>query len=552
MASAAPHGHLARYREVATVLAEEGLGAVAVRMGLPGALRGARELERDATTPERLRRSLERLGPAAVKVGQMLSTRPDLLPEEYRVELRRLQDHVSPISYDLVAEVIRVELGGLPEEVFEHFEHEPWASASIGQVHAARLPGGAEVVVKVQRPGVIPTVETDLDIMLTQARRIDASGVVSDGIDVLGVAEEFARAVRAELDYLTEADNVERFSAIFADSEEVRIPHVFRDFTSRRVLTLERLYGIPFNRPDLLDEAHIDRHDLANRGVCAYLEQIFEFGVFHADPHPGNLFALPDNRVGFTDFGRVGTVSPGVGDIAADLLLGVIDRDADLAADALLSASQDPGNVHYEELRRELSTLIGKYWGAALAEIRVGELVEDLLELVRAQHLALPSDLALLMATMAVLEGVGRDLDPSFDFVEVARPYADRMAREQLNPERVTRTVLRTARRLMRTTSQLPSALERALRRVGDGEFRVAMRPDGFERFLDRAEEMVDRLAFAILVAGFIVGFSRLLSVDGLPRWIQVLLFLGMLGALFVSAWMFISILLARWRGRRT
>lgn len=549
--SEAAESHLARYREIATVLAEEGLGALAVRMHVPEAFHLRRKQLPDVSTPERVRRAMERLGPTWVKLGQMLSTRVDLVPESYRVEFGRLQDSVAPVSYEQVAEVIASELGAPPQLIFAQFSRDPVASASIGQVHAALLPSGHEVVIKVQRPGIVAHVEADLDILVTQARRIHSAGLAPKGIDTVGVAEQFARAIRAELDYLLEAENVDRFVAAFGASDQIVVPRVFHDYTTRRVLTLERLEGVPFNRPVLLDELGFNRHDLATRGVQAYLQQIFELGLFHADPHPGNLFALADGRIGFTDFGRVGTVPRGIRDAAADILLAVVDRDSDLAADALLSVSSDPGGIDFERLRREISVLIGKYHGTELGSLGAGELIEDLLDLTRRERLCLPSEFALMMGTLAVLEGVGRQLDPEFDFVEVARPFSDRLMRAQLRPDRIAGVALRSLRRMIRAGMEIPASTERALRRVAEGEFHIGVRPEGYQALLDRIEELADRVAFALLVAAFVIGFSTMLTVRWLPRWLDYAILVGMLMAIGVSTWMFVSLMTARIRGRR-
>lgn len=546
----ATESHLRRYREIARVLAEEGLGAVAVRLKLPEAVRKVQARAPDATTPQRMRRALERIGPSGVKLGQMLSTRADLIPPMYRAELRRLQDEVAPVSYDEVTHVITQEFGAGPGEVFALFSREPLAAASIGQVHAAMLPTGEEVVVKVQRPGILSTLELDLDIAVVQAKRLESAGLAPEGLNVVSIAREFARAVRSELDYLSEADNVERFGRAFDGSFDVAVPRVFRRYTTSKVITLERLHGIPFNRPDLIADFGFDRHDLAERGTRAYLEQIFGMGAFHADPHPGNIFALVDGRIGFTDFGRVGTVPQGLRDAAADLLLAMVDRDADLAADALMTVSADPGGMDFERLRRGLTMLIGKYHGAELGTLRAGELIDDLLDLVRRERLCLPSEFALMLTTLAILEGVGTELDPEFDFVEVARPYSERLVREQFEPGHIAQVAFRTVRRFARAGMDLPSSAERALRRVAEGQFHIGVRLEGYQSLLDRAEELVDRLSFAVLIAAFVVGFSTLLSVRWLPLWLEVVLLLGMLAAIIVSVWMFASLMIARVRGR--
>lgn len=543
-------GHAARYREVVSVFGEEGLSALAVSLGLLGARRMHPDAA-DATVPERLRHALERLGPTAVKVGQLLSVRPDLLPEDYRIELRRLQDRVNPVPYEQVAAVVAAELGTPPEQAFAYFGREPMASASIGQVHAARLHDGTEVAVKVQRPDIRGQVETDLDILRSQARRVQASGIVPGSLDVQEVADEFADSVRRELDYLAEAGNVARFGAIFAGSSEVRIPSVHAAYTTRRVLTLDRLVGIPFNRPEELRAAGHDRARLARLGVGAYFRQMFSAGIVHADPHPGNLLALRDGRVGFTDFGRVVNVTPGMRDAIADLLLGIVDRDADLAAEAFEEMSFEPGKLDIGRLERELSVMIGKYHGTTLGQLPIGALVEDMFDLVRTHELALPGEFVMLMTILATLEGVGREFDPGFDFIEVARPLARELYQEEFEPEEVGRELLRSGRRLVRVASDLPSSVDRALRRVADGEFSVGVRPERYEAFLARAEELVDRLAFALLIAAFVIGFSTLLSMERLARSIQVLLTVGMVGAVGVALWTFVSIYLARWRSIR-
>lgn len=543
-------GHAKRYREVVTVFGEEGLSALAVALALPGAHRLHAD-QPDSTLPERLRHALERLGPTAVKVGQLLSTRPDLLPEEYRIELRRLQDQVAPVPYEQIAAVVEAELGQPPEAAFARFEREPIASASIGQVHAATLPDGLEVAVKVQRPEIRSLVETDLDIVRAQAHRVVNTGILPHSMNAESIADEFADAVRRELDYLIEAPNTDRLATAFAGSHEIAVPRVHHRYTTQRVLTLDRFQGVPFNRPEDLEAAGFDRSKLARVGVSAYFRQIFEVGVVHADPHPGNLLALPDGRVGFTDFGRVVSVTPAMRDAVSDLLLGIVDRDADLAAEAFVEMSFDPARLDVERLERELSVLIGKYHGATLGALPLGTLVEDMFGLVRSHELSLPSGFVMLMATLGVLEGVGREFDPGFDFVEVARPYARELWAEELRPAELGRKLLRTGRRLVRTAADLPSSVDRALRRIAEGEFHVGVRPEGYESFLARIEELVDRLAFSVLIAAFVIGSSTLLSMERLARWARALLTVGMVAAVGVAAWMFVSIYLARWRSWR-
>lgn len=544
-----PRAHLARYREIASVLAKERL-FVPVAVAGVNAIAPAFHRRHEDTRPvgERLRCAAEQIGPSAIKLGQLLSSRPDLLPSDITASLRSLQDDVTPVTFDEVTQVVIEELGMEPDVAFAQFDPAPLAAASIGQVHAAVLPDGRPVAVKVQRPGIEAGVRTDLDIALRLVRWLDEHGQVPDGIEIVPIAEEFANALLGELDYEHEAHNMDRLREQFALDEGLVFPAVHWGFTTRRVLTMERIDGIPFNRLDLIDAAGLDRRALARRGVDAYMRMIYEHGFYHADPHPGNLFALPDGRIAFTDFGRVAALSSASRDAAVDLLLGFVDRDADLAAEALLEVARDPGTVRIGPLRSDLDRLFGHFHGTELARIDITRFTVEVMDIVRAHRLGMPSDLGLLMSTLAVLDGVGLQLDPEFDFVAQVRPFTEDVVREQYRPSTYGRQFARIGRRFMRLAGDLPLSVDRTLRRASEGEFRVAVRLSDYEGFVGRVEELVDRLAFAVLVAAFVVGFSRLLENDRLATWVHVMAAVGLIGATFVSGWMFVSIILSRRR----
>ena len=546
-----PYKHLERYRQIVGVLADEGLDDVLDVTGVRRFAPVRSRLRPGDTSREpfgvRLRHTLERLGPTFVKVGQVASTRPDLFPEDIIVELRKLQDDVTPFPDAEAFASIERELGAPISEVFEAFDREPLAAASLGQVYAARLADGAPVCVKVQRPHVDEIIDTDLDILLTQARFVQQHSELADRYDVVSIIDEFAQAVRGELDYLQEASNAERLRTMFAEDETVVFPLVCWEHTTRRVLTIERIPGIPFNRPDLLDEAGADRPELAKRGIFCYLEQIFVHGFYHADPHPGNLFALDDGRVGFTDFGRCGTISKVGREQLADLFMAIIEDDVGLAVDTLMNAAGNPGTIDVAELEREVSRLITKYYNKSLNQVRMGELINEVLDLVRDHHLMLSSELAMLLTTLVVLEGLGRLLDPDFDFVAVTAPFARKITSARLSPQAVSRQFTQSLRRLVSIGTEIPESLTRLLRRAGQGEFRVAVHPTGFEPMLKRFEEATNRLSFAMVVAAFVIGLSLMLTKTELPIafvWIARFFWAGALG---VGSWFFISIIAARY-----
>lgn len=549
------HKHLDRYRQIVGVLIDEGLDSTLDVIGLRRFAPVSKKLRSDRTKPERfgvrLRYTLERLGPTFIKLGQAASTRPDLIPDDIIVELRKLQDDVAPFPDDEAIALIEAELGGPVAELFAEFDPTPLAAASLGQVYRATLLDATPVVVKVQRPTVREAVATDLDILLTQARFVAQHSDVGERYDVLDITSEFANALRTELDYLQEARNAERLGAAFADDDTVAFPRVHWEYTTSRVLTLDRFEGVPMNRLDLLDEAGCDRPELARRGIYAYLEQIFVQGFYHADPHPGNLFALPDGRVAFTDFGRIGTVSQVGRDQLADLFIAIIDDDVALAVDTLFAAAGSPGDIDLAELEREVSRLITKYYNKSLKEIRIGELITEVLALVRNHNLLLSSELAMLLTTLVVLEGLGRMLDPQFDFVAVTAPFARRITNERFSPHAISQSVIRSARRLMRIAGEFPESFSRLLKRAGQGEFRVAVHPTGFEQLVKRFEEAVNRLSFALVVAAFVIGLSWLLAETPLPTWFVWVARIAWAGALGVGSWFFISIFRARLNSRR-
>jgi ubiquinone biosynthesis protein len=547
-----PYKHLDRYRQIVGVLVDEGLDnlidATGLRRFQPVTTRLRPERESKESFGVRLKHTLERLGPTFVKVGQVASTRPDLITEDVIEELRKLQDDVAPFPDDQAFAMIEAELGAPIDELFIEFERTPMAAASLGQVYCAKLPDGSPVCVKVQRPNVEHVVDTDLDILITQARFVATHSELAERYDVVEITTEFANAVRGELDYLAEGANCERLAHAFAEDETVHFPTVYWEYTTSRVLTLERLYGLPFNKPEKLTEAGQDRAELAKRGIYCYLEQIFVQGFYHADPHPGNLLALEDGTVGFTDFGRCGTISKVGREQLADLFMAIIDDDSGLAVDTLLNAAGNSGDIDVAELERDVSRLITKYYNKSLAQIEIGELIGEVLDLVRDHHLMLSSELAMLLTTLVVLEGLGRLLDPEFDFVAVTTPFARKITTERMSPQALTRSFQQSLRRLVHIGQEIPESLTRLLRRAGQGEFRIAVHPTGFDPMMKRFEEATNRLAFALVVSAFVVGLAMLLSKTELPDWFVWVARTVFAGALLVGTWFFVSIIRAHYR----
>jgi len=384
-----------------------------------------------ARRARRIRLLLEDLGATAIKIGQILSTRPDVLPPAYIAELSRLQDAAPAEPPRTIAEVVARELGAPPAVLFRTFEPEPMAAASIGQAHAATVADGTAVVVKVRRPGVVAQVEVDLDILDRGARAITRLSRSAQRFDLLGLTRQFAATLRAELDYLIEAANAERFAANFADRDDLRIPRVYHTLTTRRVITLERCFGVKPDDLDGLRAANVDLRALARRCAEIMLTMIFQHGFFHADPHAGNFFVAPDGTIGLIDFGMVGELDHSTRTQLARVLGAVASADVDQLADASLALGLTTGPVDRAALLRDLDTLVHTHLDVPLGDLRVGQFLVDVMSTMRRHRLRLPVNLALLAKTFAMSEGLAARIDPEFRMAPAVALHVQRFLANQ-------------------------------------------------------------------------------------------------------------------------
>lgn len=513
-----------RYRKIAEILARHSLGHVLTVMGaerrlpfLPG-LPGHERRDEPYTSPEHLRLALEQLGPTFVKLGQILSTRPELLPPEYQIELAKLQDAAPPVAGALISELIETELGHRPEVLFATFDEEPLASASIGQAHAATLHDGTEVVVKVRRPGVVEQIEEDLEILQNLAAGASRHWEAAADYDLTAIAAEFAQTLRAEVDYLREGRNAERFASNFAGDPDIQVPRIFWDTTTSRVLTIERIRGINVSELDALDAAGIDRRRLAERAAGCAAKMIFEDGFFHADPHPGNLFVVGGGRIGLIDFGMVGELDDDLRERLGILLIALTSKDPDRLAEALLRLAPARGAVDRTALRADLVPIIALYRDRPLGEVPVGKLIREILAVLRGHHLRLPPEMALLVKMMAMTEGMGVHLDPDFRLGEVLGPYAKRLASDQYSPAALARRIARAGVDLSGLVGALPGQLRRLQGVLDAGGPEVHLRAAELEPLVGRVEKIGNRLMVAMITSAFIRGVGELVAVNP-ARW---------------------------------
>jgi ubiquinone biosynthesis protein len=539
-----------RRTEIIKAFAELGLVDLLVRSGLwqhaPAGLKareaahGTSERSEQPDQPARLRRALEQLGGAFVKLGQMLSVRPDLVPREYVAELEKLQDTVAPMPSETVHQVIESELECSLQEAYATFDESPVGSASISQVHAARLHDGTEVVVKVQRPEAARLVDLDLELMARAARRLTGTPW-AEGQDLVGFVSEFSEAVRSELDFTTEARNLDVFGEFFADDDAVTIPVAYWDHTSRRILTEGRLEGIPLSRSEEIRSAGGDAHRLVQNGVDAYLRMVFELRKFHSDPHPGNLLALEGDAIGFVDFGRVSTLSERAMERAAECLVALAHDDASRVTDVVIQITHASPEVDFDELRAEIEEMMDRYARADIKDTMGQSVLSETLAITRSHGLRMPSEYAMLFQTFGILQGVVAKLDPETKLLDIMEPYIKRVALQRL-PERVGKEILDQLRQYGSLMARLPNALDSVVRRLARGEFGVRVKVENSDEILDRTESMVDRFSLTILLSAMAIALALAAGQPVLLPWVryvaQGLLFLVTVAAV----WLFWSV----------
>jgi ubiquinone biosynthesis protein len=549
--------HVRRYRHIMAVLIKYGfaevggalhrrLASLLGRSAVPGRVKAAGD---GRTRPARLRLALEEMGPMFIKLGQLLSTRPDLLPAEYIEELERLQDRVPPEKFPGVRAEIERQLGGSLESIFASFDPTPIAAGSIAQVHRATTRDGHDVVVKARRPGVVEKLRTDCEILENLAGLARSVMPDVDADDVERMVKDFTDAITKEVDLANERRNQLRFIRAFADDPTVHIPAVYEEYCSEGVLTTEYIEGLHPADAKGIQAAGLDRKALARRGADFVLRQIFELGFFHSDPHPGNFFFLPGNVVTAIDFGQTARMTSGDRALVRDLVLAIVEHDAGRLVGSLQRRGLLSDETDTAPLLRGVEELLDEYYEMPLKDIPLRKAIGEGFALIRKHHIHPPAEFTLMLKALMTIESFALSLDAEFDVLAHLRPYAARFKLQQLDPRRLAVEIRRTIHAAAEVAGRLPEDINAILGKFRRGGLQLHVHHEHLENLIRVLDKSSNRISFALIIAALLVGSSMLVSQQGLVLSFVRLQTLGVLGYVAAAAmggWLLVSIIRSR------
>jgi len=542
-----------RLREISTVLARHGFFPLMERLHLsklvsvPLRLMGrkiTREKE-ELSEPTRARLAMEELGPTFIKFGQILSTRPDVVPHDFIIEFLKLQDSVKPFPFKDAVKVIEAQFGLPVSELFSSMEETPVAAASVAQVHKAVTRDGQEVMVKVQRPGIDKTIETDIAILGYLARLAEKYMPESRLYDPPGIVEEFSAVIRREMDFTLEASYMEKFRENFSGDGRVMVPKVFWECTGKKVLTMERVAGIKVDKVASLKEAGIDTEEVAHVIADVFFKQVFEFGLFHGDLHSGNIFVVSQDRIALVDFGIVGRIGQEMKQNLADILIGLATQDFDLTIKVYQRMGILPEGIDRASFEREYYDIILHYFGRPFKYVKIGELLLDYIRLAARYDITLPRELLLFDKCIIELEGLAKVLYPDVNLLDESEPYARKLYVERFTPSAFADRALSAAGEYKDFLIDFPSRADRIMKKIGDDKLRIEFLHRGLEDFMGEMDRSSNRLTFAVIVAALIIGSSMVMAAEAAPK-VFGLSALGLLGFIIASVlgfWLAVQIL---------
>lgn len=543
---------LKRYGQIATIFVRYGFGDVLDRLRVKYYLPWQRKLFKKEikgiehlSTAERARLVFEELGPTFIKLGQILGSRPDLISSDFIKEFSKLQDRVPPFPFEEAKTVIESQFGKPLNELFESFEEKPLAAASLAQVHHARTKAGDEVAVKVQRPKIEYTIETDIRILYDLATLAERHLPESRYYEPIRIVDEFARTIRRELDFVREGRNIDRFRKYFEGDETVYISKVYWDLTTTKVLTMEYIQGIKVSEVEKLEAAGMDRKAVAINGANLILKEIFECHFFHADPHPGNLFVIKENVIAPVDFGMIGILDEETTYQIGIIFTAIVEKDVDSLLEVLLNTGITSEPIDRVSFRMELADFLDRYYEVPLEQLNINSIINELTDIMRHYKLRFPANLAMMARSLVISEGVGKMLYPDFNIIEHVRPYARKLMLKRLDPSRQLKEVYRLIGESALLFKKLPSDMREIISKVKKDELGIRFEHRGLERLISELDKSSNRLSFAVVIAALVIGSSIVFQTGAGPKLFgyPILGLAGFILASIFGLWLLIGIL---------
>jgi len=531
---------IGRAREIIGIVVKYGLSEWGTKPGMGKYFITKKRLARieQYNKQERIRMAIEELGPTFIKFGQILADRPDIVPEEIREELKKLQDDAQPLADELAVKEIEKELGRPVGEVFREFDAHHLGSASIAQTYRAVLLNGDEVCIKIQRPGIDKKIELDLHLMNFFAARIQKTNPEMEAINIAGVVREFGKTIKKELDFLNEAANVVRFGHCFEGDPDIKVPKVYTQYTSSHILVEEFIQGTKVSDLEGLLQTGNNPEILAKKAVRLVFDQIFTHGFFHADPHPGNLFIMEGNIISFIDFGMMGSLRPEHLQFLGKYVLGYLDRDPHAMAESLVQLSGKRNFPRFKDLEFQISEMLAHYKYLSIDEMDFGKVMNESVDILVHYGLRIPASIYLLVKALLSIERVAVVLNPRIDFANEMKPYAIALIAQQYNPKHIAHEVFESLKEYYKLVKEFPSDLNEIINRIKEGKFKTQIELKGFEPLMERLDTASSRVSIAIVLAALIIGAS-IISQWEQVRWIGTIVF-GL--AVFFGFWLLIKL----------
>lgn len=541
--------NLGRGAEVLFVLAKYGFGEIVDQLTPRRSLnwvrrrirrRAAEAVEPGIGVPVRIRMALEELGPTFIKFGQVMSTRPDLIPGDVIEELTRLQENVPCFPAEQAVRVVEQELRGRVDALFSEFEREPVAAGSLGQVHRARHHDGTLLAVKIRRPDVVRIIHRDVALMQDLAEQAVRRMPFLEVFDPVGLVKHFSRTIRREMNFRREGRTLREFARLFQSDATLYVPRVYDDLTTEAVLTMEFIDGCRADDAACLDKLPIAPAQLAANGAHIYMRMAFEFGLFHGDPHPGNIRVLPDGAIALIDYGMIGTLGYDQRDDLVDLFVSVARHDVDRAVQLVERMGQPSRPIDEVLLRADVQDFVETHYGVPLEQMNVGRMLNEFVEILANHGLRCPADFMLLIRAVVTLEGVGRSLDPHFNLAAELAPFVEQIVRQRYDPRRILERTVDDLKGVLSAVHDLPQQLGRTLHKLGTDDLRIQLEHRKLDNFVNEFDRSSNRIVMGMITSALLVASALIIQADVGGYWLPALVFAasGILGF-----WVIIGIL---------